>query len=373
LIYLLLYRRRSTGRGYPGFFAEHGVRKLAFIVVFGLWTPLVALAQPASVYQVTVPVDDHSVEARDQALSRALEQVLVRVSGESDVARQAGASDVLGRARQLVKRFGYTGGGEPEEGETPEPLMLEAQFDPNAVKREMERARLPIWGGERPRTLIAINTGSGFLTETGEAAASLKAAAGERGLPLAFPTSSDARQRLSATDIQSGFFQPLNDLQREYGASYALAGELQPAGGNWRGRWQLIGPSGIVDSWQSQAGSLAQLQTDAMNHLAGRYASQFAVRAGQGGGSTVVAVDRVSDLQTYARVLNFISRMTAVGQAIPLQVTGQSAVFRLELAGSTEQLRSGMALAGWLTEDDLARETALLFSNGNALGYRVAR
>jgi hypothetical protein len=289
------------------------------------------------------------------------------------VARQAGASDVLGRARQLVKRFGYTGGGEPEEGETPEPLMLEAQFDPNAVKREMERARLPIWGGERPRTLIAINTGSGFLTETGEAAASLKAAAGERGLPLAFPTSSDARQRLSATDIQSGFFQPLNDLQREYGASYALAGELQPAGGNWRGRWQLIGPSGIVDSWQSQAGSLAQLQTDAMNHLAGRYASQFAVRAGQGGGSTVVAVDRVSDLQTYARVLNFISRMTAVGQAIPLQVTGQSAVFRLELAGSTEQLRSGMALAGWLTEDDLARETALLFSNGNALGYRVAR
>lgn len=349
------------------------MRSLLSLFLLVSLLPALVSAQDASLYNVSVSVADHSVEARESALGKALGVVLVRVSGDSDINRTAASEQVREKARRLVRRFSYAGGGEPVEGEEVEPLRLQAEFHPRAVNRAIREANLPLWGGERPNTLVVVSLPDGYVTGTSEESRDFKSAASSRGLPVAFPSSVDARGRVAQADLGPGS-PMLASLLQEYDSSHALIGDVRGAGGNWRGNWRIIGPRDeVADAWQSSAGSLDQLQSEAMTHVADVFSRQFSVRPSEGGGSAVVAVDRITGLEDYARVMNYLAGMTTVSSVSPLRITGNSAVFKLELAGSLDNFRRGMNLAGWLAEDSLAQETALLFDSSSAMGYRLTQ
>ena len=120
---------------------------------FGLWL-LPVLAMRAEVvdnlYQVEVPVADQERDTRTCALTDALLQVLMRVSGQDALAlMEPGVEQALVLPTRYVERYRYA--GRQANGERQ--LLLQVRFEPEAVNRILRDIRLPVWGRNRPGVL----------------------------------------------------------------------------------------------------------------------------------------------------------------------------------------------------------------------------
>ena len=94
-------------------------------------------------YDTAQPVEG----SRDAAFVEALKTVLVRVSGQRDAALRVGE---VSDPRKYVQRFGFTADN-----------VLEVGFDSTSVDHLLSNAGLPIWGRERPTTVVMFGVEEG--------------------------------------------------------------------------------------------------------------------------------------------------------------------------------------------------------------------
>lgn len=411
-------------------------RRFVLLLLLLLASPVPAVAAD-DLYVGETPVADQSVEVRAEALETALGQVLVRVSGDPDILERGAAAGLLSHASDWVVSYGYEkveekredrpgeagpegeidGGGAAagdaavvedampprqspgrpagvegigvdgseaveamiENSAEPEKtLLLRARFDATAVERALRREGLPVWGRERPRTLV-------FLVIEGEAdivsaraadelAAAMRETADRRGAPLVFPERGGAERRaVRAADIRYGDLQNARAAARAYDASHVLVGRLARVGGGWRGEWTLSHRGDMVAEWSGGGAEADDVLADGARRLADTYAHRFAVYGGAEADTVVaVAVDGVTAIEDYARVGRYLRELTAVKTATPVLVDREAVVFRVQLSGDVQVLMHGIELADWLREDELARNLAALYAaGGRALGYRI--
>lgn len=386
-----------------------------------LLAPPVPAADVDDLYVGEAPVADQSAEARAEALQTALGQVLVRVSGDPDILEREAAAELLSHAPDWVMSYGYEEVEEEEEedgeeetgaadtaetaplgrnagpGADPAPdpaaegddtgdaavaeepeLLLRARFDATAVERALRRRGLPVWGRERPRTLV-------FLVVEGEAdivparaadevAAAMRETAKRRGVPLIFPERGGAERReVRAADIRYGDLQNARAAARAYDASHVLVGRVARIGAGWRGEWTLSYRGETVAEWSDGGAGRDDVLAAGARRLADTYARRFAVYGGAEADTVVaVAVDGVTAVEDYVRIGRYLRDLTAVETAIPVLVDREAVVFRVQLSGDARVLTRGIELADWLYEDELARNLAALYAGGGrALGYRI--
>jgi hypothetical protein len=288
-------------------------------------------------YETAQPVDG----SRDAAFVEALKTVLVRVSGQRDAATRVGdVSD----PRKYVQRFGFTADN-----------VLEVGFDSASVDRLLSNAGLPIWGRERPATVVMFGAEDGGSwrwlasdTPTQERDA-IERVARQRGLPLKWPVM-DAQERAAASSDAPGLLQ----TAERYGADAVLLGRSR--GGVVQ--WTLISREGAA---QASGG------VDAGVHLAAdTFARVFAAQASSLG-SVVVEVGGISNLDAYAATLNYLEGMTLVRGVALEQVTGEKMRFRLAVRGDAATLRRAIALDHRLVPLDAADGSS---GAGDRLAFR---
>lgn len=394
--------------------------------VFSLLVLLAAPAAPAAdiddLYVGEAPVADQSAEARAEALEEALGQVLVRASGDPDILEREAAADLLSYTSNWVLSYGYeevekeegkegreegrlgeagsggeTAGGRLDAGsvavgeetvpgeaaeENPVPegkeLRLRARFDGTAVERALRRRGLPVWGSERPRTLVLlVIEGEADIVsrrQADEVAEAMRETARRRGVPLVFPERGGTERRtLRAADIRYGDLSQTRAAVRDYRASHVLVGRVERIGAGWRGEWTLSHRGETVAEWNTGAAGREEVLTAGTRRLADNYARRFAVYGGAGADTVIaVAVDGVAAVEDYVRVGQYLRELTSVKTAIPVLIDREAVVFRVQLSGDPRTLTRGIGLAEWLHEDELARNLAALYAaGGRALGYRL--
>ncbi len=358
------------------------------LALFCLTFPLCAAP---GLYSAEVRVDDQSAEVREEALQQALGQVLVRVSGDADAALSTAGREVTSRARQLVQQFGYkrapleksedeaedktANPDQADEAEVETELFLHVRFNAGAVNNALRNAGMPVWGSERPETIVWLTRAQGGSPSLidGEEAQPLKQVAKARGVPLVFPQQdSGERQRANAADVIAGYNDRLLAVSRGYGASHLLVGTLRNNGGFWQGKFTLMQSQNALDEWQDGAASQEQLLNEAMRRVANNFAKRYAVSANSPGNTVMVAIDRLNSALGFARVSNYLADLTAVQSVIPAFINPEYAVFQVQLSGDTQVLSRGIGLADWLETDEAASGLARPYSAGGVvLGYRL--
>ena len=160
--------------------------KLVFLSVLLVGDAAQAVTVP-DLYETSQPVADGQ---RDAAFADALNTVLVRVSGQRDAAMRVGP---VSDPRKYVTRFGWTADN-----------VLQVLFDSASVDQLLSKAGLPIWGRERPATVVmfgAEEAGSWRWLAVDTPARerdAIEKVARERGLPLKWPVM-DAQERTEAS------------------------------------------------------------------------------------------------------------------------------------------------------------------------------
>ncbi|MFV0277534.1 MAG: DUF2066 domain-containing protein [Parahaliea sp.] len=315
-----------------------------------LFLLLAALACPAraelvaDLYSGQVPVDSRGRQALERAVGEALSQVLVKVSGSTDVLTLPGiaealAGDVLSRAQQ----FSYvrTGDGGP-------PLAARFDFPQHWVSELLAAAGAPLWTANRPVVLVwLVMDGAGgrqFVNrETApELVTRLEAGFSRRGVPLRFPLfdladaaalSPDQAWSLSETNLRQA--------STRYRVEEILAGRLtRLSSGNWLGDWSYLSAKARSNRSTAPESVDAFLDTG-IALVAEDMAARYAVATGASTASGVaMSVSNVRSYADYAAVVSWLEGLELIDRADVEAIRGDRLQLRLQARADATQLAS---------------------------------
>jgi hypothetical protein len=301
-----------------------------------------------TLFQAEVDAAGRDTVSRDAALSVALGEVLVRLTGSTDSLQTPEAHGLLKKPGRFVEQFRFRESA--ADASRPEQLSLWVQFDGVALAREVRAAGLPYWGRERPDLLLWLaidNRGQRYLmSETYEPGATNARAAGKRhGLPLTLPLMDLEDQRaIQFTDVWGGFMGTIATASRRYRPQVVLTGRLERSGasGDWRTAWQLT-DGGNSQSWKGHADSLHDAVDAGLGDAAEWLAVRYAVVSAESGMWSLV-VEEISNLEDYARVSAYLGSLSPVEKVNVLRAEDREVEFSLKLSADASSLQQLITL-----------------------------
>lgn len=322
----------------------------------------------ADLYEAQVPVRGQSEAERSTALSTALGSVLVKVTGRRDAAGNPGVRAALRQPMAYVQQYLYLplppsqAGTGAEAGAAPYTQLMRVRFDAQAIARLQQQAGLPVWGRERPTTLVWIAVEEGgerYLLgadddERAGLREQLEAEAGRRGLPVLFPLLDlEDRRALLFSDVWGNFADNVLGASARYQVATVAVGRLlRERDDTWSARWSLY-HDGAVEHWSVPASSAqAAAIAGGVDGLADRLGAHYARSESPDGGQYAdVAVTGISGLADYERAMRYLSRLDQVRALQVLGVEGDRIRFRVQLGGDARGLARTIAFGRTLAQD----------------------
>ncbi|KEY86976.1 hypothetical protein D3C76_598460 [compost metagenome] len=297
---------------------------------------LVAVAAQAEtvsgLYQVREPLAGQGAEARTQATGKALDTLILRLTGDPKAAQNPALAELRKDPQQIINQVGTEAG-------PPESVLVE--FDPGSTERALRKAGLALWGSNRPSIIgwwLNDSVEGSNLVGDGQATAQpLRRAAQHRGLPLRLPLA-DLQEQLvaNAKQIEASDPAPLREASERYAADALLAVHAHEADGKWQGRWQLwVGDQ--REQGNAEGADQAALADAVMLAVSSRLAPRYVTRPGAS--SQLQLQVQGMNLQRYAE----LSRVLEPYGARLKMAEGSTLTYGV--TANREQLRAQLGLA----------------------------
>ena len=269
----------------------------------------------SALYEATVPVAGTSERAQQAAFREALGDVLVRITGRRDAPDLESLAALVEDAARLVVSYRRAAGN-----------RVVVSFDEREIENAIDAAGLSFWGAERPVVLVwlAVDRGDGrpavvTATSAGEERQRVVQAAARRGLPLAWPDPGEdaatAARKHGADGVLTGRAAP--------GASAA-----RPVEWSFRGAGTLAEATGVLETGPDLA--------------ADRYAALLASNTAGRRSEELVTVTGIDSLEAFAGVERALGRVRLVRDIALVEVTPDTATFRLQIRGEPQALLAAL-------------------------------
>ena len=288
----------------------------------------------AEMYQATAPVTDRGEAAQTAAFQNAMKTVLIRVTGRRNADEDPALSPLISNARRYVQQYRAA----PDN-------QLWVTFDGAAIERWLTQNSQPLWGHERPTTLVLLAVqstaqgGSVIATDdTSELKSAVDGAAVARGLPLVWPSAAELQRfHIDFSAVNGGSPSTYLDMARRMGSEGVLIGRASGASASANVRWTHL----FQDRSSEYSGTL-----EGVNRAADMYAGLFAAS----GGLVPVAIEvsGVNDLRDYASVESYLESLTFISHVSVESLSGDTVRFRLSTRGGVDSLQRALTLNGRL-------------------------
>jgi hypothetical protein len=289
----------------------------------------------AEMYQATAPVTDRSEAAQTAAFQGAMKTVLIRVTGRRNADEDPALSSLVSNARRYVQQYRAAPDGQ-----------LWVAFDGPAIERWLTQNGQPLWGHERPTTLVLLGvqtgaqSGSVVTTEdSSELKSAIDAAATARGLPLVWPSGAELQKfHIDYAAVSTGSPSTFAEIGRRMGSDGVLIGRASSASANANIRWTHL----YQDRSSEYSGTL-----EGVNRAADLYAGLFAAS-----GTPVpvdIEVSGLNDLRDYASLESYLESLTSLILHVSVEsLSGDTVRFRLSTRGGLDSLQRALSLNGRL-------------------------
>ncbi len=280
----------------------------------------------AEMYQAMAPVADRSEAAQTAAFQNAMKTVLIRVTGRRNADQDPALSS-------LVSNPAAADG------------QLWVALDGPAIERWLTQNGQPLWGHERPTTLVLMavqsgaQTGSVIATEdSSDLKSAIDGAAALRGLPLVWPSSGELQKfHIDFAAVNSGSPSTFVEIARRMGSDGVLIGRASGASANANVRWTHL----FQDRSSEYSGTL-----EGVNRAADLYAGMFAASGGLV--PVDIEVSGLNDFRDYAWVESHLESLSFIARVSVESLSGDTVRFRLSTRGGLDSLQRALSLNGRL-------------------------
>ncbi|MCW8975807.1 MAG: DUF2066 domain-containing protein [Sedimenticola sp.] len=340
----------------------------------------VSAGQVSGLYSAEVAVAGQSADQRTEGIIRAFAQMLVKVTGNRQIAQRPELQGDLKLAPRYVQQYRYRLRSEQlTAGADESGRLLLVQFDEDAVQRLLRDRRLPVWGENRPSGLIWLGfeeqgqrrlmrpEGDGLVLD------SMLQKADQRGVPMMFPLMDlEDQAGMQVADLWGDFELNIRRVSERYSPDLIITGKLKRLSGSlWRANWHLY-HGDRSSSWSDEESSPAALVTAGVEHVSDILAERYAPVAGEGSLSRVrLRVNGVMNLKQYASIGRFLQSQSSVEQADIISAEPDSITYDLRVRGGVQVLAQGLALGGLIEPIPEEPDTSRELIEGVDLYYRV--
>lgn len=342
--------------GLIAFLRARAVSALAFkfiaVMALGCWAWSASAGEVAGLYESRLEVDSQSREERQDALRKAFEQVLIKVSGHRAVLQKPEVRSELDRHTNYLVQYSYSN----ESGR----LYLRAQFDENSIESLLRRADATYWNPRRPNIMFWIAADATGLVQLvgrdddNSMLQALREQADWRALPISFPLLDlTDRMEVSPSDVWGRFDAPVLEASQRYQADGVVMLRLQPITNNdsgselqqsWRAQWTLLVGNSRRHG-QNQAESLDELGRMVADEVTERVAGEYAVTFGEASeGDFTIRVTNLLSLESLLEVEALLGRLGAVERVTLTRYHQGTAEFKLRLLGEMSRALQALEL-----------------------------
>jgi uncharacterized protein len=304
---------------------------IAWLCIAGLTLSATALGVTrAEMYQAAAPVADRSEAAQTAAFQAAMKTVLIRVTGRRNADEDPALSPLVSNARRYVQQY------RPAQDN-----QLWVAFDGPAIERWLTQNGQPLWGHERPTTLVLLGVQSGSVLttdDTSDLKLAIDAAAAARGLPLVWPSGAELQKfHIDYSAVNSGSPSTFAEIGRRMGSDGVLIGRASSTSANANIRWTHL----FQDRSSEYSGTL-----EGVNRAADLYAGLFA--ASGAAVAVDIEVSGLNDLRDYASLESYLESLTFISRVSVESLSGDTVRFRLSTRGGPDSLQRALSLNGRL-------------------------
>ncbi len=336
-----------------------GFSVLAILSLFLLLIPVKNLLAAANIhlYDVTMPVVDESTAVRSTAFSRGLEEVFIRLSGDSRIA----SSLKMPSAGSYVKQYSYKANDKPDINDNGELLTawITVQYNGTRIIEYLRKNGFPVWGEHRSELIVwmAVRDGRSQYVLKNADDSLIKSVTSEalrkRGVPSRWPVyDAEDKKKVSFADIRGGFLEPLTKASGRYGRGPVLSASLSWTGSSWQSEWTLVLNTSEY-RWSHKGGDYQQLIKQSIGQVVDKMGQIYAVRdraAGESSVSIYLDVNGIDNVSRYKRTSDYLLSMPAVNSVGLSLVDSERVVFVLGLRSSEEDFLNLLKNDGELIE-----------------------
>ncbi|WP_119629593.1 DUF2066 domain-containing protein [Methylocaldum marinum] len=302
-------------------------------------------AEFKGLYRTDVAVQSKDESTRNEDIRRALEQVLKRLV-RSDAMQSKAVGAMLEKPEQFVLQYEYIS---KPSADTPLDY-LRVDFDSPRLNDALRKSNISPWGEQRPEVLVWLsieeNSEKSIFAadQMPEMDRTLRAAAGENGLPVTAPLwDLTDQQNLNFEDFETGNGERIRQASARYESDAVLAGRLShEPDGTWDAVWRLY-LQNIEETWQGNSPDAPAAIRSGIAGVYSRLAERFIPRTTR---ETILElkVFGLSSLGAIDRAASNLSGLSQVRKLEMLGVDADYALFKLYVRGDRASLEETLAL-----------------------------
>lgn len=363
-------------------------------IFWGLAGLLLLISTPASavvvnhLYEVEIAVNDQTRKTRHAVFRKAFQQMLIKVVGSSRVLGNPLVDDARNKVLKYISQFRYR--ELPQDFKQPLATTKDPQvipfnnilwikFDVQIVNKLLRNSQLPVWGKQRPETVVWIAVRDGgqryILRQRDKSPIKdeIEKAAKARGLPIRWPEYDEVdRSRLSFVDVWGGFWENILTVSRRYQKESILVGRYLWAAGNWQVNWDLL-TNKHQKNWQISGPELAFLSTTGVDKASDLVSAKYALflRETGSGGDFYIDIHGIHSVDGYAQIMNYLLGLAPVKDLNASEVADQGVRFKINAQGNVDDLKHLIALGKVLKPVNIQVSTQQAELGDIVLAYEV--
>jgi uncharacterized protein len=234
----------------------------------GLASPAAALETVPDLYEsVAIVTGTQNMPERARGLRVALEQVIVKLTGNIDLISDPRMQEYLQFSSEYDRTISYTDRLAKkkladEQGTRDRSYLLDVTFKPAEINAILSEVGARRWPAERPKLLMILSVKGelgNFIVGTTPVRTepqrdTLLMFAERRGIPIALPKlDADETLLITAETIAKPDAGLIERLRKTYAADYLLIGEMnQTAALEWTSQWSLNSGTEEPHAWKAE-------------------------------------------------------------------------------------------------------------------------
>lgn len=299
-------------------------------------------------YTVEMPIADQTASLRLEVFTAAFHQVVIKASGSDDPLLSPAFEQALTRTARYVKQFTYVNRkGLDELGNVADLLYLRIDFDQQSIENLLRENKFPIWGRERPGSLMIISYDLNQRIQmvssdtTPELIALIDQAALKLGVPVLFPLMDlEDIALVKSRDIAARQYDQINQLATRYAPDALVIGQVVGrSGSGWRGDWEVRFAEQIF-KWDYEDASKELIVEQAIKHLARILALEYALEDHRRVDQTLLLkVSSMNNINSLVKVQKYLESLNVVDAVQVGIITANEVTFRLKLRNKASDLQ----------------------------------
>ncbi|MCB5359385.1 DUF2066 domain-containing protein [Vibrio lentus] len=314
------------------------MRYIALLLIGLLASPSYALTQ-VDIFSAEVAINAENKQPEQVARNTGMEQVLIRATGQTDVASNETIQKAMRKSSQYMSQMSF--------GESNDQSTLRMRFNGAQIRSLLTQAQLPYWPDTRSNILVWLveeqNYDKNIVWEhsNSQLAAGLQANAKERGLPLTLPVGDfDDITGIATSDLWGSFVTPISKASQRYPVDAVLVIKAQSSGLRWtlydqKPNQLTSAPKSPVSG--SVSGNSATTSKKLVDQISNYYASKSAVTvASESSESILTQFISLNNAQDFFHLESALKRLNSVASLDILKIQNNEVTFRIHLL-STQQ------------------------------------